>query len=71
MHGVMAPPERYRSRPLMLAAATPHRPPRGLMSTEATDFAGFDLKLELKRLLWVAVAVLAVVLYLWHLAARF
>jgi hypothetical protein len=71
MHGVMAPPERYRSRPLMLAAATPHRPPRGLMSTEATDFAGFDLKLELKRLLWVAVAVLAVVLYLWHAAARF
>jgi hypothetical protein len=71
MHGVMAPPERYRSRPLMLAAATPHRPPRGLMSTEATDFAGFDLKLELKRLLWVAASVLAVVLYLWHLAARF
>ena len=29
------------------------------MSTEATDFAGFDLNLELKRLLWGAAAVLA------------
>ena len=71
MHGVMAPPMRYRSRPLMLAAAQPHRPPRGLMSTEATAFASFDLHLELKRLLWAAAAVLAVLLYLWHASARF
>jgi hypothetical protein len=68
MHGVMAPPKRYRSRPLMLAAGTPHHPPRGLMSTEAAAFASFDLHLELKRLLWAAVAVLALLLYLWHAA---
>jgi hypothetical protein len=41
------------------------------MSTEATAFAAFDLHLELKRLLWAAAAVLAVLLYLWHASARF
>ena len=64
MHGVMAPAKRYSSRPLMLAAGTPHHPPRGLMSAEAAAFAGFDLQLELKRLLWAGVSLLALVLYL-------
>src|SRR5438105_4373613 len=53
--GVMAPPHRYPSRPLMLAAGTPHRPPRDLMSSDAAAFADFDFELELKRLLWSAV----------------
>jgi hypothetical protein len=70
MPGVMAPPERYPSRPLMLAAAAPLHSPRGLMSVEAAAFEGFDLHGELTRLLWAAVAVLAVVLYLGHVAAR-
>ena len=64
MHGVMAPPKLYPSRPLMLAAGSPRRPPRGLMSTEADAFAAFDLQLELTRLLWLGAAVLALVLYL-------
>jgi hypothetical protein len=68
MHGVMSPPQRYPSRPLMLATGTPHHPPRGLMSTEAAAFAGFDLHFELKRLLWMGVAVLALVLYLSRIA---
>ena len=66
MHGVMAPPQRYPSRPLMLAAGTPHRPPRGLMSSDAAAFADFDFHLELKRLLWSAVAVLVLVTYFVH-----
>jgi hypothetical protein len=65
----MAPPKRYTSRPLMLAAGAPHPPSRGLMSTEAGAFAAFDLHLELKRLLWSGVGVLALVLYLLHAAA--
>jgi hypothetical protein len=48
----------------MLATAAPHEPPPGLMSVDAAAFGGFDLHVELRRLLWVAVAVLCVVLYL-------
>jgi len=68
MPGVMAPPKRYPSRPLMLAAGTPHRTPRGLMSSDASAFAGFDFEVELKRVLWSGVVVLAVVLYFSHVA---
>lgn len=68
MHGVMSPPKRYPSRPLMLAAGSPLHPPRGLMSTEASAFAAFDLHFELKRLLWTCAAVLALVLYLLRAA---
>jgi hypothetical protein len=50
----------------MLAAGTPHRQPRSLMSSEAEAFAEFDLHLELKRLLWSAAAVLALVVYFSH-----
>jgi hypothetical protein len=50
----------------MLAAGAPFHPPRGLMSAEAGAFVTFDLHLELKRLLWGAAAVLALVLYLSH-----
>jgi hypothetical protein len=64
MQGVMSPPKRFPSRPLMLAAGSPLHPPRGLMSSETASFAAFDLHLELRRLLWTAAAVLAVVLYL-------
>ena len=64
MHGVMAPPRRYPSRPLMLATSTPRHPPRGLMSADAAAFSAFDLQLELTRLLWAGVAVLGLVLYL-------
>jgi hypothetical protein len=64
MQGVMSPPKRFPSRPLMLAAGAPLHPPRGLMSTEPASFVAFDLQLELRRLLWAAAAVLAVVLYL-------
>ena len=70
MPGLMAPPERHPSRPLMLATAAPLHPPRGLMSTDATTFGDFDLHRELTRLLWATAAVLAVVTYLGHLAAR-
>jgi len=68
MHGVMSPPTLYPSRPLMLAVDTPRQPPRGLMSTEAAAFAAFDLQFELKRLLWMGVAVLALVVYLLRAA---
>jgi hypothetical protein len=68
MTGVMAPPQRYPSRPLMLAAGAPHRAPRGLMSSEAAAFADFDFAVELKRLLWSGVFVLASILYFSHLA---
>jgi hypothetical protein len=68
MPGLMAPPERHPSQPLMLAAAAPLHPPRGLMSTDADAFADFDLHLELKRLLWAAAALLALVIYLAHTA---
>jgi hypothetical protein len=54
----------------MLAAGAPLHPPRGLMSAEAGAFAGFDLQAELKRLLWSAAAVLAVLLCLWHAAGN-
>ncbi len=64
MHGVMAPPRRHPSRPLMLAAGTPLQPPPGLMSTDAAAFAGVGLHGELRRLLWSAAVVLAIVLYL-------
>lgn len=64
----MAPPERYHARPLMLAAAAPHQPPRGLMSADAEAFADFELHLELKRFLWGAAALLALVVYLAHTA---
>lgn len=68
VHGVMSPPKRYPSRPLMLAADSPRHPPRGLMSNEAASFAAFDLHLELRRLLWTVAAVLAFVLFLSHAA---
>jgi hypothetical protein len=64
MQSVMSPPKRFPSRPLMLAAGAPVRQPRGLMSPEPASFATFDLQLELRRLLWTAAAVLALVLYL-------
>jgi hypothetical protein len=64
--GVMAPPQRYQSPPLMLAAGAPHHAPRSLMSSDAASFTNFDLELELKRLLWSAVAVLALVMYFVH-----
>jgi hypothetical protein len=66
MPGVMAPPERHPSRPLMLAAGTPHRSSRGLMSSDAAAFADFDFELELKRVLWSGVFVLAAILYFSH-----
>jgi len=62
----MAPPGRQRSKPLMLAAGSPLCLPRGLMAPEA---GAFDLHLELRRLLWGAAAVLAVVLYALHQTA--
>jgi len=62
----MAPPGRHPSRPLMLAAGSPLKQPRGLMTVEA---GAFDLHLELTRLLWGAVAVLAVVLFALHQTA--
>jgi len=68
MQGVMAPTRRNPTRPLMLAGAAPLQPTRGLMSVEARAFAEFDLGLELRRLLWSAVAVLLVLLYLLHAA---
>jgi hypothetical protein len=70
MPGLMAPPETYASRPLMLAAAAPLHMPRGLMSVETAAFEGFDPHRELTRLLWAAAALLAVVLYLGHTAAQ-
>ena len=70
MPGLMAPPQRHSSRPLMLAAAAPPHPARGLMSADAQAFGDFDLHTELTRLLWATVAVLAVVVYVGHLAAR-
>jgi hypothetical protein len=39
------------------------------MSAEAGSFAGFDVHLELTRLLWCGAAVLAAVLYLFRIAA--
>ena len=66
MHGVMAPPMRHPSRPLMLAAGTPLQTPRGLMSTDAAAFVGVGLHGELRRLLWSAAVALAIVLYLIH-----
>jgi len=65
MQGVMAPPKRHPTPPLMLAAA-PLRPTRGLMSVEARAFAEFDLQLELRRLLWSAAVALLLVLCLLH-----
>ena len=56
--------------PLMMAAAAPHRPPRGLMTMDARAFAEFDLHVELRRLLWGAVIVLVLVLYLLDVAGR-
>jgi hypothetical protein len=53
----------------MLAAGAPLHPPRGLMSADVAAFAGFDLHGEAKRLLWSAVAVLALLLCLWHATA--
>jgi hypothetical protein len=54
----------------MLATAAPLHPPRGLMSPEPAAFGDFDLQRELTRLLWATVVVLAVVVYLGHVAAR-
>ena len=68
MPGVMSPPRRYPSRPLMLAAGTPRQPQRGLMSAEVGAFAAFDLQFELRRLLWTGAAVLAMVLFLLRAA---
>jgi hypothetical protein len=70
MPGVMAPPKRVPSRPLMLAAAAPLRPPRGLMSVDRQEFAEVDLHLELRRLLWSGVAVLLLLLYLLAAGGR-
>ena len=66
MQGVMAPPKRHPTRPLMLSRGSPLQPTRGLMSVEAGAFAGFDLQLELRRLLWCAVVVLLLLFYLLH-----
>ena len=49
----------------MLAAGSPLRAPRGLMTAEA-GLAAYDFHLEVTRLLWGAVAVLALALYLEH-----
>ncbi|TMM13203.1 MAG: hypothetical protein E6F98_06760 [Actinobacteria bacterium] len=68
MQGLMAPPKRHPSRPLMLAAGSPLRAPRGLMTAEA-GLAAYDFHLEVTRLLWGAVAVLALALYLEHALA--
>lgn len=65
----MAPPKRHVSRPLMLAAGAPLQPPRGLMSSEAGSFTGFDAHLELTRLLWGGALVLAAVLYLFRISS--
>ena len=59
----MAPPKRHHSQPLMLAAGSPLKLPRGMMTVEP---GAFDLHLELTRLLWVGAAVIAVVLYALH-----
>jgi hypothetical protein len=53
----------------MLAAGAPLLPPRGLMSSEIGSFAGFDVHVELTRLLWCGAVVLAAVLYLLHISA--
>jgi hypothetical protein len=68
MPGVMAPPERHSSQPLMLAAAAPLHPPRGLMTADVEAFAEFDLPVELRRFLWGAAGLLALVIYLAHAA---
>jgi hypothetical protein len=52
----------------MLAGGAPLQPTRGLMSVEARAFAEFDLQLELRRLLWSAVVVLLLLLFLLHAA---
>jgi len=70
MPGLMAPPQRHPSRPLMLAAAAPLHPGRGLMSADAAAFEGFDVREELTHLLWATVVVLAVVVYLGHILVR-
>jgi hypothetical protein len=62
----MAPPKRHPSQPLMHAAGSPLKLPRGMMTPEA---GAFDLHLELTRLLWGAAAVIAVVLYALHQTA--
>jgi hypothetical protein len=54
----------------MLAAESPLHTQRGLMSAEPAAFGDFDVHRELTRLLWVVVTVLAVVVYLGHVAAR-
>jgi hypothetical protein len=54
----------------MLASAAPLHPPQSLMCADPATFDGFDLHAELMRLLWSAAVVLAVVLYLGHIAAR-
>jgi hypothetical protein len=59
----MAPPGDHPSRPLMLAAGSPLKLPRALMTVDA---GAFDLHLELTRLLWSGAAVIAVVLYALH-----
>jgi hypothetical protein len=69
MPGLMAPPQRYPSRPLMLAATAPIHVRPGLMNADASAFSDFDLHEELTRLLWAAVVVLAVIVYLGHIAA--
>jgi hypothetical protein len=47
----------------MLAAGSPLKLPRALMTVDA---GAFDLHLELTRLLWSGAAVIAVVLYALH-----
>jgi hypothetical protein len=66
VNGVMTPPKRHPSRPLMFAVGAPVNPPRGLMSVEASTFGPFDVHVELRRLFWGAAIVLVLVLLLWH-----
>lgn len=61
--GVMAAPYRRPGRGLM--AVEPSRR-RGVFSADPGAFEGFDPHAELRRLAWSAVAVLVVVLWLWH-----
>ncbi len=62
MHGLMAPPGRSASAPLMQAAGAPPHPRRGVMSYDPAALPSFDFHSEVRRLLWCAAGVLALVL---------
>jgi hypothetical protein len=70
MQGLMAPPSRQASRPLMQPAFGPLHPPRGVMSCDAAACPGFDAHVELRRLLWCAVSVLALMVWLVRATGR-